>query len=214
MPLKKIPQHGLVAHYPLTEQGGLSAFEKRGNKMTATLTNGAYFDKTYCRLDGSNDYIDPPKESVFSLASFTLSCKVRFTAVGTNQFFIDCSNDGSYGYGYSIRLTTTNKIRFWAYDANNLIDSPGTYGAGVTYNVTATYNGTTKLQSLYIDGRLVISGTHTNSFVPATVSRLRIGSANLFGGSVNGLLKDVLFYNRALTTNEVEAIYLRSKQTF
>jgi hypothetical protein len=212
MPLK-VPQQGLVAHYPLNENGGLTAFDKR-QSLNATLTNGAYFKQGYCVFDGSNDYIDPPDDSRFSLASFSLSATVRFNVINANQFIIDCSNDASYGYGYSLRLTNTNKIRFWAYDANNLIDSPGTYAAGTTYNVTATYNGTTKLQSLYVNGRLVISGTHSNSFSPATVSRLRIGIASLFGLPLNGQLRDVLFYNRALTTNEVEAIYLRSKNTF
>jgi hypothetical protein len=164
-------------------------------------------------FDGSNDYIDPPNESRFSLSAFTISATVRFNVISANQFIIDCSSNASYGYGYSMRLTSANKIRFWAYDANNLIDSPGTYAAGTTYNVTATYNGTTKLQSLYVNGRLVISGTHSNSFVPATVSYLRFGGTQILGGPLNGQIRDVLFYNRALTTNEVEAIYLRSKNT-
>jgi hypothetical protein len=154
-------------------------------------------------LDGTNDYIKPPASTNLQLTNFTLSSWVRINVQNIQQFIIDTSTSLSNGSGYSYRINSDNKIRFWAYDANDNLNSNTIILPNIWYNILVTYNNTTKLQSIYINGVFDISNTHTNTFVVSNLTNLQIGGSSILGGYLNGRIAQTLIYNRALSSSEV-----------
>ena len=192
-----------------------SDLSRGGNN--GTLTNGPTFNSGNggsIVFDGSNDYVKPPASTTLQLTDFTLSSWIKINTQNANQFIIDTSTNASFGYGYSYRITTDNKIRFWAYDANNNLNSTTTISPNIWYNILVTYNNTSKLQSIYINGVFDISNTHTNPFVVSTVTNLQIGGSSILGGYLNGNISQTSIYNRALSSTEIRQNYNATKTRF
>jgi hypothetical protein len=154
-------------------------------------------------FDGTNDYVKPPNTSLYQFSDFTISVWFKVTVLNINQFLVDTSSDASNGYGYSFRVKSDNKIRFWAYDANNFLDTSVTVTTNTWYNLVVNYNNTSKTQNIYINGVLSVSNTHTNTFTPSTISYLQIGASQLLSGPLKGNMSQILFYNRTLSASEV-----------
>lgn len=197
--------------------GSTSWIDLSPTQKTGVLTNGPTFNTGSggnIAFDGVDDYVKPPSSSTLQLTDFTLSSWVKINIQNTNQFIVDTSTNPSYGYGYSYRINSANKIRFWAYDANNFVDSITTITSNIWYNILVTYNNTTKLQSIYINGVFDISNTHTNTFVVSNVSNLQIGGSSILGGYLNGRIAQTSIYNRVLSASEITQNYNALKGRF
>jgi hypothetical protein len=182
-----------------------------------TLTNGPTFNSGNggsIVFDGTNDYVKPPASTTLQLTDFTLSSWIKINTQNANQFIIDTSTDSGIGLGYSYRVNSENKIRFWAYNANNNLNSITTILSNIWYNASVTYNNTSKLQSIYINGVFDISNTHTNPFVVSTVTNLQIGGSSILGGYLNGNIAQALIYNRALSSTEISLNFNATRARF
>ena len=182
-----------------------------------TLTNGPTFNSGNggsIVFDGVNDYVKPPASTTLQLTNFTLSSWVKINVQNINQYIIDTSTNASFGYGYSYRINSDNKIRFWSYDANNNLNSNTIISPNIWYNILVTYNNTSKLQSIYINGVFDISNTHTNPFVVSTVTNLQIGGSSILGGYLNGNIAQSSIYNRALLSSEIQQNFNATKTRF
>jgi hypothetical protein len=185
---------------------GVTWFDISGNSHNGTLTNGPIYNAANggsIVFDGTNDFIKPPNSTTLQLTNFTLSSWIKVNIINANQFIIDTSTEGSFGSGYSYRINSVNKIRFWAYNANGLLDSNSSIVNGVWYNIVSTYNNTSKLQTIYINGVLDNSNTYSQTFVVSNVSNLQIGGSQVLGGYLNGNIAQTSIYNRALSATEV-----------
>ena len=157
--------------------GSTSWLDLTHNQNNGTLTNGPTYSSANLGsivFDGSNDYVKLPNSSIFQLSNFTFNAWVKTSLTNTNQFIIDCSSDVSAGYGYSLRITSGNKIRFWSYDATYYLDSITTVSTNTWYNITSTYDNTSGVQKIYINGILDLSNTAAG-FAISTISYLQIG---------------------------------------
>ena len=187
------------------------------SRNNGILTNGPTFNSGNggsIVFGGTNGYIKPPASTTLQLTNFTLSSWVRINVQNINQYIIDTSTSLANGLGYSYRIKTDNKIRFWAYDANNALDSNATILSNMWYNILVTYNNTSKLQSIYINGVFDISNNHTNTFVVSTVTNLQIGGSLVLGGYINGNIAQTSIYNRTLSASEVLQNYNTTKTRF
>ena len=86
------------------------------------LTNGTppIFENLYSfDFDGVDDtFILPSAPSSYAFTSdFTLMAWVKVDTIGNNYYIIDTSTSASFGNGYSFRVRTDGKIRFWSYNA-------------------------------------------------------------------------------------------------
>ena len=192
-----------------------SDLSRSGNN--GILTNGPTFNSSNggsIVFGGTDDYVKPPASTTLQLTNFTLSSWVKINVQNINQYIIDTSTNASFGYGYSYRIKTDNKIRFWAYYANNALDSTTTISPNIWYNILVTYDNTTKIQSIYINGVFNVSNTHTNPFVVSTVTNLQIGGSSILGGYLNGNISQTSIYNRALSATEIRQNYNTTKTRF
>jgi hypothetical protein len=193
---------------------GNTWYDLSGNSLNATLVNSPSYTTSNIGtfvLDGRSNYFTLPNNSILSLSEFTISIWVKTLQLNADQYLVDTSSNLNYGYGYSFRIRSNNTIRFWAYDANTLLDTTATVNSNTWYNIVVSYSNFSKTQKIYINGELSASNQHTNSFVLADVQYLRIGNSQVLGGYTKGVVGQTHFYNRELSSSEVLQNYNATK---
>jgi hypothetical protein len=196
---------------------GNTWYDLSGNSLNATLVNSPSYtvsNRGTFVLDGSSNYFTLPNNSILSLSEFTISIWVKALQLNADQYLVDTSSNLNYGYGYSFRIRSNNTIRFWAYDANTLVDTTDTITSNVWYHITVSYSNFTKTQKIYINGSLSASAQHTNAFVLADPQYLRIGHSQVLGGYSKAVIGQSMFYNRELSASEIKQNYDASKGRF
>ncbi len=218
---------GLIIHYDFEAVSGTTVPDVSGSAFDGTLAGAAavttgYIGQSGLQCTAKADYLSLPAGFTTNLTSFTYSAWVKLDALkdatrffdlgiganssSTNNFlaFIPSLNgDDQYmvlryrpasGTAYNVASTVKCPVGVWAHVA-------------VTYN----WNGTYGTATIYLNGSAV--GTGTN--LPYNPS-LSLGSTtdNFVGYSrwpsntngFGGVLDDVRFYNRALTTADIMAL--------
>jgi hypothetical protein len=162
-------------------------------------------------FDGIDDSVDIDPTD-FKLQSFTAS--VRFV-YGTGQEkwtrILDMSNYyvGREGWLLSY-MDNTGDIEFRLQDvvtAGAISISGSNFTPGEWHTLTATFDGTSKIGTLYLDGVSMDSETGSGDLEYAPVGHFSFG-ANLNGNKehYDGSLDDVAIWDRALADWEVEQV--------
>jgi uncharacterized repeat protein (TIGR01451 family) len=158
-------------------------------------------------FDGNGDYVEMTGSNVgdFGSAPFTVDFWM-YTAneLAPSGFLVGKSNaDG--GLGWDIR---------WINDATIKVVGVNGWGDNITSDASATLNAwhhialvsTDSLVTLYIDG--AVKGTSPRSPISSTGNPFRMGyTTNYQSPAFNGLIDEVEIFNRALSAEEVAAIY-------
>ncbi len=88
-----------------------------------------------------------------------------------------------------------------------MLISPVSPALNVWHLLTGTYNASTQVVSLYVDGVLSLTGTQTDLGSTGTlgvnIGQQKAGFSRFFNGSID----DVRIYNRALSAQEVQQLY-------
>jgi hypothetical protein len=198
---QKIVTDGLVLHldaaqlrsYPTT---GTTWTDLSGNSNTGTLTNGPIYNSEYggaITVDGTNDYIALPSNSINTNSSFTL------------EFWVKRFNDGTLlsgtdltGY-LQVRLTGAYISLLKSYTVEiGQFGSSSITNLNTIYQVIITRTGTT--YKCYLDGILRGSFSSSETFV-TTNPTLGI-NYNLTEG-INGTYYKFSYYNRELSQTEI-----------
>ena len=200
------PPSGLIAWWP--GEGNANDIASTNN---GTLQNGATFGLgkvgEALLLDGANQYVQVPysPEWAFGTSSFTIELWANF-ANGSGVFAF-MSSDAGYGQN--------NKWIFWLNSGGLQLHINGVNGT--SWIGSATFSPTlhqwyhiaitrqSRTYVFYVNGSPV-STNNDSVAIPDSGSPLMIGEAegaNFF----NGLLDEVSIYNRALSPNEITAIY-------
>jgi hypothetical protein len=216
--------NGLVAYYPFN--GNANDASGNGHNGFATNTYPAtnQFGQANAALGfAGNSWVHIPYSASFAATNFSVSLMFN-SKLNLQDVCIVRSGAGpspsDFYRGYELATVDFNQnFGFWAF--NGLPD----YGTGrcVTpvsgwqtnqwYNLTFTQIGTNAL--LYVNGVLVASATNTTPYAPAQSSPLFIGSNASWSsdptatpfGFFTGIISDVRFYNRGLSSTEVQQLY-------
>ncbi len=200
-----LPANGLVAWYPFN--GNANDESGNGNHGTvngATLTtdrngnaNSAY------SFDGVSNFIQLPLS--ISNQPISVSCWFKTNTIGF-QSIVD--NDIAPLYGNDIILSypyyglnSHDKICLLYHDST--FKSGFSYSQDINYHVVAIWNN--GLCQLFVNGILVGSKSHVQGIVEGGLFRFGVHSSN--NGWFNGLIDDIAIYNRALTQEEITALY-------
>ncbi len=167
-------------------------------------------------FDGSTSYIPLP-------ASASLN-------VGTNGgFTIECWIKPNYSEGAAMPITewdssSTAGLTFWAESGHKIylaiIDTQGNNHAIASTNdllntnswqhVALTYDKASGNAAIYYNGTIT-TNLNLGSFTPQTVYPMNIGRRTATitgqGSTFHGLMDELSLYNRALSSNEIAAIY-------
>ncbi len=208
---------GLIAHYPFNGNandessnglngvvdGAVLTSDRNGN------SNSAYF------FDGINDEITIDSE-LFSSEVFTVSAWVK-----TNQLN-KWSAIVAYGESfdtdsmqYSLFIDDNNQYLSWFEDrGDNSNDENYAYSTTQAnlneWNFVVALRDTSGNFRIYING--ILESTETNTLPPVRINHFlsigfRTNSGNIRQDYFNGSIDDVRVYNRALSQEEITALY-------
>lgn len=181
---------------------------RRGN--SGTLVNGPTFSSANLGsivFDGTNDYVDLPSLIPRIYTNFTISLWVYPTRISiptTNISLIttDWSAGGTNYMIYQQNNKFIGAIGNGISAQDPVLTSNTTIVANTWYNVTLLCNGTS--QTLYVNGINDVSqiGLYSGGLTsnPRRLATDNIGTAGYF---FQGNISNALFYNRALSAQEI-----------
>jgi len=191
-----------------------------------TLTNGPLYATANggsIVLDGIDDVISFGNILNMGLASWTISCWVKFDGGSGLMGIIGKTSYRSYEGRYSIYIDNNNLVAFFQPGPSSMIIStPLTpYLDNKFHNLTLTINRSSMMY-LYVDGVTVgtpVDVSSTSAMNPNSSDKFYVGSyASSDGQSpqyfYKGNIGQALIYNRALTPQEVTANFNTLKSRF
>lgn len=209
----------------------VSWFAGEGNALDSksgnhgTLVNGATFQSAKVgsgmKFDGTNDFVEVPDNPSLKPTTLTLETWLKFDSLTStvtggapagyqNIIFKKNSRTAGTGFegGYSLVKNPDNRLGIGFNSAGGGTDfaSSTTFvQTGVWYHIVATHDGANI--RLYVNGQLEGTGTATFPIDYGTTP-LYLGTAAVpFTGYFSGVQDETSIYNRALTAQEVSAIY-------
>lgn len=203
----------LTGHWKLDEAAGDVAYDSSGNSNNGQflgIPGPARQESSYCSVGKcvtTDGYISVPSSTALSPhAGLSISLWINPSGSGMQELVVknNDSNDGAGPYelfindGYiSLRLKKSG-IPFLLTSANQV-------SQGSWHHISATWDGAT--MKIYIDGKedpysLALTDAIDTSQGTLTIGALQGGSA-LFDGKID----DIRIYKRALSQNEVTALF-------
>lgn len=229
----QIPTNGLVGYFPLNGNPN----DQNGNGITGTVTSGGYPGNTPPVLTAdrnaiannaysfvpninSTSYINLGQPSQFNFGSgaFSISLWMKFSV-----YLVSPTMVANNAWNFRLRdLSGNNHLNFVFGAASFNSDAVITPGTWV--HVAGVYNQVSQTIELYINGALATGFSYSGGpFGPTGQASLSTSTLSLNGTPTNatqlglndivistgfkGAMDDVLFYNRALTSAEVNTIF-------
>jgi hypothetical protein len=205
---------GLVAYYPFNG----NALDESGNGNDGTV-NGAVLradrhgtsNKAY-QFDGLDDYINIPNHASLEIPTggLTISAWIYKKGKGAGVTVLTKGNGAANNYDYALHANTGNQIAYawitYRKKHNDAKTGNDTYQPGMWQHVAVVHVSGSIIE-FYVNG---LQG-HTVSSSATRANggdELRIGrQTSNHGGSFDGLIDDIRIYNRALSADEVKALY-------
>jgi hypothetical protein len=171
-------------------------------------------------LFGTNGSIQIPSSAAMNVGTnsgFSAECWINPNDVSINRPIVEWNSSGSFGphlwlsqpgpFGTGAGCLFANIIDT---SGNNhfLTTTPGLVTSNSFQHVALTYDKTSGLGSIFLNGNLVIQ-QNLGSFTPRTTYPLYLGARPAGSPTLSfaGLLDEASLYSRALTSNEVRSIY-------
>jgi Concanavalin A-like lectin/glucanases superfamily/Immunoglobulin domain len=230
-PAQSFFTNGLVAYFPF--DGNANDASGNGNNGFAenTYSTTNQFGQTNSALgfEGNSWVYIPYSPSLFT-SNFSVSlmfnsqtgfadfCLLRSGNVSSDPYlgYEISERDFDQFFGFSDFDGIYNANNFGhEYDSAECVTPIGNWQQDQWYNLTFTQCGTNA--QLYINGVLISSAANTPPYAPAQSSPLYIGADAIDPATSDptaapwdfftGIIYDVRFYNRALSSNEVAQLY-------
>ena len=155
-------------------------------------------------FDGSSDYIQ--LNTPFSYTNHTIAAWVYLKPSGLDKFVIDSRDAGSDGL--ILYFAADEKAKYAVNSAT--LTSSNVIGES-WYYIVGTYDGTT--QKLYIDGSLDASQATSQTINTTTDALIGARSHTSPAYYMNGNLANVAIWNRALSSDEINAVMWKGYQS-
>lgn len=208
---------GLIGCWLFNEGSGNKVFDYSGNGNHGTITNvaaqsatsgwNAGPDGAALLFDGSNDTALIPESLTLSPECITVFERVKFNAF-TNTFnSLWTKQKTSSPYGSAHLVKNTGKIALYIRDTavtDYHYDGTGTHtlSTGQWYNLSFTYDKQKAIGYVNCEVDGIINAAGKGLSVVSTTTDFN-GSTAYASRCFNGLLSEVLIYNRALSAAEI-----------
>ena len=201
--------------YPHGDMTGSTIYSYDLYHLSCTVSEATWGTKGRT-FDGVDDYINVPHHASQLLTTGgTIEAWIKATTAGEGDigFIVDKSTGYTGVVGYALILLKSVGLYYYKVQINNGVE---VYSAatsiGVWQHIVSTWDAT-GLVTHYVDGS--VSGTPTISADPVgitTTNVLRIGNpVSTTDFTFNGIIGEVLIYNRALSAGEIAHNYQSSK---
>jgi hypothetical protein len=195
---------GQTTSYPST---GTTWTDLSGNGINATLTNSPVYSGTPnggdLRFNGSTQSGTTSSPNI-SISGYTIICWI-YSAANQNSFtgiFLHRSGLNAYGIGCSYGTPVTNQLGYtWASDATTYNYNSGLIIPNNRWSMVAI-SANLSSATLYLN---TSSATRSHTEPSFTLGAVSIANDTSSGGRFfNGRVSTAMYYNRALTTDEIQ----------
>ena len=208
---------GVTGRWQLNETSGTTAADSSNHAHPATTTavtwSGDHSGSAV--LNGTTSQAVTSGPVVATAASFTVTAWVNLA--GTTANSIAVSQNGTQQSGFDLRYNkSTNKWTFGRWNAD-IVNAPtfltassaaGAPVAGAWTHLAGTYDATTGLMTLYVDG-VAQTNTGTDTTPISATGAFVIGHGEFNNGATgwfNGSIADVQAYDRVLTAAQINSL--------
>jgi hypothetical protein len=210
-----VPTNGLVGWWPFN--GNANDESGNGNNgivngATLTTDRNGNVGKAYS-FDGVSEFIEVPSSSSisvstsYSISTWLLADVWSFQSPLDEHSIISKIDNGNWYGGYEILSGGNGYIMHTGNIGSNFSVGASGYSVTTWHHVIVTFNGS--MVKSYINGQLVDSalraGAIQTSNIPLRFARR--GGAGYFNNYFDGKIDDIAIYNRALTQQEITALY-------
>ncbi|WP_309005849.1 LamG-like jellyroll fold domain-containing protein [Pelagicoccus sp. SDUM812005] len=205
----------LMAQWALDENAGSVASDLTGNGHDGTVVSATWtpgIDGSALAFDGASSSVSLPASAFANVGdeiSIALWAKGDLANPVANSVFYAADSSGSRLL--NVHLPWGNGEVYWdagdelGYDRIQKAATPSEY-EGAWQHWVFTKNANTGVMNIYLNGALWHTGTGLVASI-GTVDAASLGS-NLGTSSYHGTIDDVLLFNVALSSVEVEELYL------
>lgn len=194
----------LVGAWIMNERSGDIVFDLSGNGNGGTI-NGAGWAPSGLDFNGASDGVEIPDSKTLNPSYISISAWIKTSATGVIDQIVSKDKASTGDRVWQFRKADTNVINFIPFSAASNGNEFGTTNIadGVMHHVVGTWDGTTV--QVYVDGKKdgvgsSLSGSlRNNPGGSVTIGYLERSPAGYF----NGVIDNVLIYNRALSAEEV-----------
>jgi hypothetical protein len=204
--------NGLVGWWKFDETSGTVAYDSSGNGNNGNLTGGPTWVTGKIdgalSFDGLDDYVSIPATADLDLANLNISAWINTSNYRQNGFIFEKTSNGQVNSQYNLFFEHSSNSLRWRTTpvSGNYHESRLATNILTSWNfLSASYDGITK--KIFLNGNLSKSDSFSGTIVQNPNGISLIGKhppANYF---FNGLIDDVRIYDRALSAEEVQALY-------
>jgi uncharacterized protein (TIGR02145 family) len=207
--IAQIPTNGLVAWYPFN--GNANDASGNGNNGTvygATLVNDRFGNSNSAYSFNGSNYIDILSTGIPNNPEVLTECAWVKTTIN-GQCVILTRRHLDDGTDWPTLMMQDDKGVISADDQGYKIDAITTspINDGVWHFIVGIRNH--EMFSVYFDGQLQATITTSYSF-GGSILNLHIGHHGAWNSWFNGTLDDIRIYNRALSSSEIQSLYLEN----
>ncbi len=220
---------GLLGHWKLDEGSGTTASDSSGNGYHGTLVNGpswvdGRFEKALS-FDGVDDYVDGGQVLDFERTDpFSVSVWFKKSQSGHFDGLVSRMDATGPNYrGWLLSIPGDDIVRFQLRSTETSamqVSTTQTVPVGVWTHITVTYDGSSLASGveIYINGvkqgLTVEQDNLAGSTLAGSTADFNIGARDDGVGSAKGDIDEVRVYDRALGSDEVEALYNQYYETY
>ncbi len=157
------------------------------------------------KFNGTNQYLTVSPAPT-TRSPLTVAAWVYPTSLTGGRTIVDTDNNGGSFVGWVFTVKSNGQLWFWPASGKDKF-STGTISINTWSHIVATYDGTNV--SFYING--VLDSTQAMQTPQDNITTFAIGNDSWTGNYWAGSLDDVRLYSRALSANEVQALYVQGK---
>lgn len=199
----------LVAYWDLNEDAVDQLNINNGTISGAANTTGHFGEEnTALSFDGVDDYVEIPNNADFNTSEFSVSFWYKSNGTQIHNKGIISKDVNAIVRQWFIRTESTNAVRFGSYDSDGSPEESvisDTFDSTAWNHIVAVYTGAYKY--IYVNG---IRGANLDA-----VNNIKNGTSPIWlgtyyattGQNFNGSLDNVRFFNKALSAEEIKALY-------
>ncbi len=164
--------------------------------------NGFEADNNARGFNGTSAYVGVNSSLLNNRGAFTVGGWVRQSAAQAARAGLFGQND-CVEFGF----ISAAQLQCWT-PGGGSVDAPVSLALNTWYHILAVGNGSNL--RIFTNGVLAASGGSATASYGSSADRFNIGGNGIFdatGNFFNGQLDEVVVYHRALTTNEIRALY-------
>jgi hypothetical protein len=214
IPVCDTPPSGLVSWWRAEGDANDSIGTNNGTLNGGTTFTAGEVGQAFS-FNGSNSYVlVPSSPSIKTTGPFTIEAWASysgFSAGQTGDSIVSKGQDAEAAIDWAMNISTPKKLRVHINAGGNWYqyDGAAILKTNTWYHLAMVYDGTNLLS--YVNGA-ADGNTAVPGILQATDNPLKIGAYAPINGVqskdwFNGLIDEVSFYNRALSSSEIAAIY-------